>query len=186
MVQILYAMLYSFSANLDNIAIGLSYGIKNAKIPFNKNIVIAIFTCIITLISMFIGNYLSYFIPSNIANILGSGTLILIGISSIIKEVIESKKEKKVFEDKTPNTIDFKDIITIITVLSLNNIATGVAASISGVNIFAATLFTFIFSIIFISFGNFIGIKSINNKFIEKYSNIISAFLIILVGILEL
>ena len=184
MIKILYAILYSFSANLDNIAIGLSYGIKKAKIPAKKNVIIAIFTCIITFLAMNIGKYVSGFIPVSISNFFGSFILIFIGISYFLKDI--KKNKKKVFDDKTPNTIDIKDITTIITILSLNNIATGIVASISGINIEITTIFTFFFSTAFIYLGNIIGIKSIKNKFIDKYSNIISSLILIFIGIVTL
>lgn len=184
MIQLIYAIIYSFSANLDNVIIGLSYGLKNAKIPSKINLLIGISTCIITFLSMLIGKLLNLIIPETFANIIGSFTLICLGLNSLINELKHKKAVK--FEDETPNIIDRKDIIKIIVALSVNNIATGIAASISGINVLFATMFTFIFSLIFIFIGNLIGIKSKSNNFISKYSNVISAILIIVIGILEL
>lgn len=186
LINIIYALLFSFSANIDNIAIGMSYGIKKCNISIYKNIVIAAFTCFFTFISMYIGKILSILITENLANIIGGGILILLGLYTIFSSLINKNSKKTTFEDKTPNVIDIKDLTTIIFLLSLNNVAAGLGASVAGISIVFTTFFTFIFSIIFIQFGNTIGIRTIKSKFITKYSDIVSAFILILIGIFQL
>lgn len=176
MINIISALLFSISANLDNIAIGLTYGIKKVNIPLYNNILISFITSIFTFLSMYIGTHIAHIIPQKIENIIGSLILITIGIYQIIIQLISKNKIKK-----SP-----KNYFSLIIMLSLNNIAVGLAASITGVNIIVATIFTLILSTLFLYTGNLIGRKALNNKFIEKYSELISAILLIITGILQL
>ena len=83
------------------------------------------------------------------------------------------------------NDISIKELLLIIITLSLNNIAAGIAASITGVNIICTTICTFVFGTIFLYIGNNLG-KKINNNLVEKYSELISSFILILIGVMEL
>ena len=185
MVNILLAILFSFSANLDNIPIAISYGLKKIHIPYSKILIISIFTTLFTFISMSLGSYLTTILSEKIANSVGSYILIILGIYTIIKEIIDKRKINRCckFEDIEP--ITFFDTMTIVLILSTNNIAAGIAASAAGLNILITTIFSFIFSFSFLLIGNIIG-KNIINKFIEKYCNLISSLILILIGIVQL
>ena len=68
---------------------------------------------------------------------------------------------------------------------NLNNIAAGIAASITGINTFYTTLCTFIFGNIFLYIGNHLG-KKIKSEIIIQYSELISSLMLILLGIIEM
>ena len=81
--------------------------------------------------------------------------------------------------------IDIKEVITVGIGLTLNNVGTGIAASIAGVNLFSTLLFTFIFSISFIYIGILLGNK-ILGRVLGKFSPLISGIILILLGIIEI
>lgn len=180
MIEIISAMLFAISANIDNIIIGISYGIKKIHIPLKKNIIIAVATSIVTFLSMYMGELITLFLTENLANTIGSSLLIFIGGYSMIKDLFLKKDE----EDRGSKNLNIKELCTIIFMLSSNNIATGIAASISGINIIYTVIFTFIFCNLFMYLGNKIG-KKIRSKRIQKYSILISSLLLILIGLLE-
>ncbi len=192
MFELLCGALFSVSANLDNIPIGLSYGVRKVHISIIKNIIICIFTSCATFLSMMIGQNISNLFNIKFANIIGSFLLILLGAFPLLKKAIHWKNYKKIknesrkFKNTNSNSyISSKELFTIILTLSLNNIASGFAASITGINTFFTTFFTFIFGSIFLFIGNNLG-KKINNKIAEKYSDIISSVILILIGIVEI
>lgn len=185
MINLITAILFSFSANIDNIAIGISYGIKKIHIPLYKNIIIAFFTCFFTFLSMYLGNYIAILLSENIANILGPIVLLIIGFYSIFSELLKNKSDIN-FESRTINKLSIKELTTLIIMLSVNNIAVGIAASVAGINILIATICTFLFSLLLLYIGNIIGIKALNNKFIEKYSTLISSFILIIIAIIQI
>lgn len=187
--ELISGALFSISANIDNIPIGLSYGVKKTHISVFKNILICMITSIVTFLSMLIGQNISKFFDIKIANILGSFLLILLGVYPIAKSIfLKEKNDRLNKNDKnilTHNNISVKELLLIIVTLSLNNIAAGIAASITGVNIICTTICTFVFGTVFLYIGNNLG-KRINNKPVEKYSELISSFILILIGIMEL
>lgn len=191
MFELLSGALFSISANIDNIPIGISYGIKKAYISPIKNIFICIITSIVTFFSMFIGENISFFFDIKFTNIIGAIFFIFLGSYSIIKNIffIKKRKEEKIIYNKKlccfNNKISFKETLTIILTLSLNNIATGFAASITGINIVYTTIFTFIFGTVFLYIGNNLG-KKFNNNLLQKYSDFISSIILVFIGILEL
>lgn len=194
MINLISAILFSFSANLDNIAIGISYGLKKIHISLFKILMISVFTTLFTFISMFIGKYLVNILNEKYANSFGAFLLIGLGLYTLVKDILEkiryrnNKKNNDKIEKTTENVLKpiiFKELMTIILLLSTNNIAAGIAASVTGVNILATTVLSFIFSFALLLLGNTIG-KNIINEFIEKYCNILSALLLIIIGFIEL
>lgn len=189
MINLITAILFSFSANIDNIAIGISYGIKKIHISIYKNIIIALFTSFFTFLSMYLGSYIAILLSEKVANILGPFVLLIIGFYSIISELVKKKNnndELLVFENRQINVLSFKELATLIFMLSINNIAVGIAASVSGIHILVATISTFLFSLFLLYIGNIIGLKALNNKFIEKYSCFISSLILIIIAIIQL
>lgn len=192
MVEIISAILFSIAANIDNIPIGISYGIKKVHIPFYINIFISFITSIFTFISMYISKNLNYLINSKITNIIGSSILIIIGIFSILKAIIKVKNKNVITRNKTivrnngtNCTIKIREIIVIIITLVINNIAIGIFAGVTGINIICTFFSSFIFSTLFLYFSNKLGQK-IFGKLSDKYSIFISSILLILLGIIEL
>jgi putative sporulation protein YtaF len=67
------------SANIDNLAVGVAYGVKKLRITFFANLLIAIISATGTLTSMLAGAAIGKFLSADVANALGSGALIAIG-----------------------------------------------------------------------------------------------------------
>lgn len=182
MINIIKAVAFAFSANIDNIVIGMSYGIKKIKISYKLNIIIATLMSLITCITMGIGKSIGNLFNINFANKIGAYSLIVIGSYLIISEFL--KKDRKNNENDF-SKITLKNVAMIIFTLSSNNIATGVAASMIDINIAFTFLFTFIFSFFMLYLGNRIGRNILNNK-LKRYSNILSALIIMLLGIFQI
>lgn len=81
------AMMFALSANMDNVAIGLAYGIKDVQIRFRSNLLIACLTSLGTLISMEAGATLTALLPEGLATNLGCGLLILMGLWFVVKSL---------------------------------------------------------------------------------------------------
>lgn len=205
-MPILSALLFSISANIDNLTVGTAYGIKKVRITFFSNALIAVVSCIGTFLSMTFGKIICCFIPQVVSNILGSLILILLGIWFILSPIIKkstsdkavpAKKNddqysivnyeelfnnpEKIDADNSGN-IDVKESLTLALALTINNFGLGIGASITGLNMPLTLIFTFSFSIIFIIIGQFIG-KFCISDFCSKYANFISGIIIIALGV---
>lgn len=201
MIVFISAILFSLSANLDNFVVGFAYGVKKIEISFYINLLIAILTSVGTTISLVLGNLLYYILPKFIVDLLGSLIIILIGLYFLIQSLIKHKKKKTakevalkdvkamlVYAEKTDidksGDIDIKEGLLIGLGLSINNFGVGIAFSLTGVNIFITSFFSFIFSLFTLSIGVKLG-KKLLGKNIGDLSPYISSILLIILGIIE-
>jgi len=201
MILILSALLFSLSSNLDNVVIGIAYGVKNIKIRILPNFIIAAVTSIGTLLSMSVGKYISRFLPDYIANFLGAVVIILLGIYFLIQSIIKLVKNTKSKELSLKNITDMveyaessdldksgdiniREALFVAFGLTFNNLGTGVAASITGVNIPLTVILTFLLSIFTIILGDALG-NHVFGNLLGKYAPLISGFLLIVLGIIE-
>ncbi|MEG2645945.1 MAG: manganese efflux pump [Clostridia bacterium] len=181
-MTLISAILFSFAANLDNIAIGISYGIKKTNIAFLNNLLISVVTTFITYVSMLLGkSIILFFNFESFANLLGATLLIAIGSINLIQDILKKSFKK----DSIISEITFKETLSILFILSSNNVAAGIASSVAGINIFYTTFLTFILGFLFLYIGNTLG-KSILNKYIVKYCCFISSLFLIVLGFFEI
>lgn len=99
-------LLIAFVSNLDNFAVGVSYGTRKIFIPFKANFIIAIITGLGTFISMILGKFISNIFTTSEANFLGSLVIILVGVWIFVKELINLLKKKKSIDECEEKSID--------------------------------------------------------------------------------
>ncbi|WP_411680750.1 manganese efflux pump [Clostridium thailandense] len=201
MALILSALLFSLSSNLDNIVVGIAYGIKKIKIGIIANLMIAFITSLGTFLSMSVGSYISKFLSHSIANVLGASVIIALGIYFLISSItklLNNTKSKELALKNIDDMIEYaeksdldksgdisiKEALFVALGLTFNNLGTGVAASITGVSIQFTVLFTFILSILLIIFGETLG-NHILGKVLGKYAPLFSGILLVILGIIE-
>lgn len=198
-MQLLSVFLFSLSANIDSLTVGLAYGMKNIRVDYKSNILIAIITSVGTFMAMGLGLFTKKFIPVHIISIMGCLILILLGLTMILnsfknKTQIDEDDElsytdilikpQRADVDKS-GYIDMKEAVTLGFALSLNNFGLGVGASATGINIYLTTVFTFILSILCILIGVEIGKRYISQTF-KQYADLISGIVILFLGLYEL
>lgn len=202
MAVFLSALLYSLSSNLDNLVIGIAYGVKKIKIGITPNLIIATVTSIGTLISMSVGKFISDFLPTSLTNMLGAVIIMLLGLYFLIQSILKlipksysnSLALKNVDEimdyaeksdSDNSGTLNIKEAFVVSLGLMLNNLGTGLAASITGVNVSITVICTFILSIALLMLGKSIG-HNVLGSICGKYAPLISGVLLIILGIFEL
>ena len=202
MAVFLSDLLYSLSSNLDNLVIGIAYGVKKIKIGITPNLIIATVTSIGTLISMSVGKFISGFLPTSLTNMLGAVIIMLLGLYFLIQSILKlipksysnSLALKNVDEimdyaeksdSDNSGTLNIKEAFVVSLGLMLNNLGTGLAASITGVNVSITVICTFILSIALLMLGKSIG-HNVLGSVCGKYAPLISGVLLIILGIFEL
>ncbi|WP_442603673.1 sporulation membrane protein YtaF [Paenibacillus sp. KN14-4R] len=194
-MHVISILLVAFASNLDNLGVGISFGMKSTRIPFFSNLMIAFITMTGTFISMIMGEFLSQYVSETFANIAGASIIALIGLQTIWtslrpKKVLDTTKESSdlasvirhpINADSDHNlTISWKESLALGLALALNNIATGIGAGATGISPLWTTISAGIFSFIFVGGGVRIGCK-ISKTRLGSYSNLIAG--IVLVGI---
>ena len=202
MYVVLSSLLFALSSNLDNIVVGIAYGIKKIKIGFLSNLIIGFITSLGTLLSMYAGSYVAKLISPNLANKIGASIIILLGLYFAIQSIISMIKDKK-FKELALKDIDdmvdyavktdkdesghigIKEAFIVAFGLTLNNLGNGIAASITGVDIKLTVIFTFILSIAALLLGSLIG-NNVIGKICGKYAPLVSGVLLMLLGAIEM
>jgi putative sporulation protein YtaF len=193
-------LLIGVAANLDNLGISVSYGLKSTRIPFVSNLVIAAISMICAYIPIIAGEFMSQFISVTVANYIGGLLIILLGGKCIFESFYPKTTEEAVRVDSTftkvishpeladtndDQIISFKESILLGLALAMNCLAMGLGAGFSGVSPLLTTLSIGVFSLLSISVGIRIGSKISDNR-IGKYSNTIAGILLILIGVYEI
>ncbi len=142
MESILDSILLSLSTNLDNLAIGVAYGLRQWIVPASANLAIAILSGISTLAAMYLGDFIGHILPSNITGILGSLILIMIGIGSVWETLASSysqaetsTQEESKFSLISHPRLGLKQAIVLGLALTLTNFGTGVGAGMAQFNL---------------------------------------------------
>ncbi len=177
-MNFLSILIFSIAISIDNISLGLICGIKKLKLSLQYQILIIFITSITTLLSIILGDYIHHFLSNRIANIIGFIILFIIGILTIISHFKSKQSEIKI------NDLDYKKIVLISLVLSLNNLGIGIGFSVQGFNVFYTIITNIIIGYLLLVTGFYIGNKS-KSIFIQKYELLISGGLIIILAFLQ-
>ena len=161
-MQWLTILLIGIAANIDNLAISVSYGLKLKKIPFLYNFIISIISIEFAFFSITAGSFLSNYFSQSIANF--TGGFLIIGPWRMVYQYHRpyslkiNQPEQKITRpvlsnlDKTKK-ITLKESIFLGFVLSLNCLTIGFGAGITGVSPLFTSISIGVFSLISISIG---------------------------------
>lgn len=180
-------ILIGIAANLDNLGIGLAYGIKKTRIPLLSNVTIAFISMAVTYISVKIGSAIAHYLSPHLADMIGSFLLAGIGIYMIVDDLMKTKKDfnlDKIDKDQN-NIISFKEAALLGLILSINCLATGIAIGANGISAIWTVLSIGFFSVVAFSIGGEFGLR-ISKTVIGRKATILSGVLLIFIGIFEL
>lgn len=189
----LNSILLAISSSIDSLGIGITYGIKNTKISLVGNLILFIFSVLISYFSIFFGNLLQSIFPNFLTKLIGSFVLIFMGIYICIESLKNNKNNSNIFNNPISSdldnskTIDPKESVFLAIALSLDSLCIGICGSIVDINLTFFPILVSLFQIAFLSIGTFLGIHI--NKFYKLPQNlwsILSGILLILIGIFKL
>lgn len=194
-MQWLTIVLIGIAANIDNLGISVSYGLKSNRIPFINNILIAVISVICAYISIAIGGSLSQYFSQSVARFIGGSILIGLGIwvvaTSSNSGTSGSNQKKETsslsFSQKTVSSqdINLKESILLGFVLAINCLTIGFGAGIAGVSPLFTALSIGVFSVLSIYIGVLVGTK-IGNSLFGNFANGIGGILLVLIGLFEM
>lgn len=136
------------AVSLDGFGVGVTYGMRKIRIPFFGLLIIMFCSGIMVLLAMTIGSSLRTFISPSMAEVLGGGILIGLGLFSLYNILLS--KRKKTSESKKQNilttvlntpakadldqsgTISANEALLLGTALALDAFGAGIGASMLG------------------------------------------------------
>lgn len=189
-------VLIGIAANIDNLGIGLTFGVRSTKVPLLSNIIIAMLSMVTTYLAMSVGMYFSGLISSLWGNLIGGLIIVLIGIWGLRSSLIRRRVSIHNKADDTNRIADISDkdgdhIISWVEstslgfALSLNCIATGLGAGASGVSPLFSALSVGLLSLLTIDMGVRMGSR-ITKSWFGEYSDLLGCILLIVIGLYEI
>lgn len=78
--KLLALLVLATAANLDNLGVGIAYGMARNRISGFSNFLIALFSAILTFVAMMFGKWVEHILPASFANELGAIVIVGVGI----------------------------------------------------------------------------------------------------------
>ncbi|MBP2662080.1 MAG: sporulation protein YtaF [Firmicutes bacterium] len=209
MGYVLLSVVIASAANLDNLGVGIAYGIQRIRVSFMANLTIAVISFIATWLSAKAGELICVYLSHQIAAIIGAVLLCGVGVWILMQPIVLAVKAKqpvmnlqlfsiKIYVGPTeilryPERADIdssRDIgpweaILLGVALSVNALAGGFDAGAIGISSLWESALVGVVSFITILLGVYFGEKYAAKK-LGYYTTAISGLLLILVGVHQL
>lgn len=188
------------ASNLDNAGVGIAYGVKQTKIDFFANSIIALMGFCLTLIGGLFGNWISLWLSPIMSQLISMVVLVSIGVwvlseqflakrtikhsasHNILVRILQNPEEADLDKSKS---IGFFESVILGIALSINNLAGGFSAGITHLNIWVTASVSGVFSFITIGLCAMFGLRFASGRLGEK-ATYVSGILLILVGLRQL
>ncbi|HBT49847.1 MAG: Sporulation protein YtaF [Caldanaerobacter subterraneus] len=195
---------FAISASIDNFGIGLSYGIRNIRISFFSNAIIAIIAFLFSISGIIIGKWLNSVLFGSLSIFVGAFLIFIIGFRIILLAVPRKSVNKKVRQSKynsiknileNPEIADLDksgeislfEAILLGIALSANALTNGLGAGILGFSPFAISLTTSIGSFVSIWVGVKLGKRvaeiQVGSFTLGQFGTLISGIILLFIAI---
>ena len=198
-----------FAASIDNLGVGIAFGMRRVNISKKANMVIAIVSFFVTLVAAELGDRIKDYISSEIAAWFGAGILILVGLWVFLQFIFETRKTQtplvniqlisariyigpteiirkpELADIDASRDIDYWEAIVLGIALSINAIACGLYVGLIGLSTFIVATIVAAFSYITIAGGVWLGEKYAATLLGNK-ATLVSGLLMIVIGVHQL
>jgi putative sporulation protein YtaF len=194
-------MLIGIAANLDNLGVGVAYGVQATKIPLKSNMIIALFGGTMTYMSVLAGSVIGTYMDPNLAHIGGGVILFVIGVWTIWNDWrrITSPRQnssqgnylQQILNNPERADTDNNKVISSIEscllglALSLNCFGVGIGGGITGVSPLWSGIVVGSMSLCTMSIGIQMGIR-LSYSWVNKFASSIAGMLLLCMGLYEI
>ncbi|MEN9215973.1 MAG: manganese efflux pump [Gloeomargarita sp. HHBFW_bins_162] len=190
MHEVFAYLLLGIATNIDNMIIGTTYGLKRRRIDLVSNLIIATLNGSATFVSVLAGDYLRQFLSEQVGEFLGGLVFLVLGILTIVETyMMEPEKEPTDHQETISQwglvRVPRREALALGLGLSVTNIAGGVGAGLAGFEALRMTMLMFVFSILPISLGQWVG-QNTGRQFPQHWANIMAATVLTGVGLWKL
>ena len=180
----------TISSSVDNLGVGLSYGIRNIRISVYSNLLISVICFLFSAGGIYFGLWISKILPGILPVVLGAIILTIIGIRIMLLAAPRKNQNKNPMETdfKKMNYIGFGESVVLGIALSANALTNGLGAGLLGFPPLLISLLAAFGSFVTIWFGVAFGIKLADvrmGKFtVGQFGTFISGALLLMVAFL--
>lgn len=172
------SLLLGVSANLDNIRIGLFYGMRNTRVPLLFCTIVAVLSFSSCLVGSLTGRRISDIVPAHLSSLIGSYILIAIGLSIAIQSLV--------FKD-TPLmdscAIRFHEMMIVVIAQVIGDLSIGFSSGFTSLNAWISATSIGVFSFAFLLIPSFIH-QWIPVKY-SRQATFLSGVLLVVVGLID-
>jgi putative Mn2+ efflux pump MntP len=181
--HLLSAVLLAISANVDNLGVGVAYGVRGRSIGPAHNLLIALVSGGGTLLSMAAGEWVNDFMSEEFANVLGGAIMIAIGFYGVVHAV--RRRNGASSQMGRGAAMSTGEAVALAVSLTFNNLGSGLGAGISHVGIALTAVLTTVASVAAIAGGYLLGRRT-SFAISRRWVGVAAALLFITVGIYEI
>lgn len=197
---------FAISSSVDNLGVGISYGIRNIRIGLISNLLIAVICFVFSESGILFGKWLSVIMPGVLPVLVGALLLFIIGIRIILltaprKQISNDEVTKKVTQTKSITAIlenpEIADVdksgeighgeaIILGIALSANALTNGLGAGLLGLSPLAISLTAAVGSFITVWLGVCLGQKvadvRIGSYTLGEFGTILSGIILLVIA----
>jgi len=204
MVTWLIILAFTFSSSIDNLGVGLSYGIRKINVRFDKNILISIICFLMSMAGITFGVWLSKILPGMLPVVIGAILLCIIGIRIILLAKPRKQETSKVNKNNANNNVQdilrnpedaqfnksgeigWGEAVLLGIALAANALTNGVGAGLLGLSSLVISILAAIGSFITVWLGVKLGSKvadvRIGSFTVGQFGTIISGVMLIIIA----
>lgn len=201
MNALFHLILIGIAANLDNLGVGVAYGIRRIRVPAPSNLVIAAIAFLFTAASVWAGAFTGRFLADQTANAVGALLLIGVGIWVILAQwrpragvprprrstplVLRIWQEPAQADFDQSGTITLPESLVLGVALSINCFTNGFSAGLWKLGALPTALCTAFFSYLALWGGAWLGMRYAA-QWLGNKAAIAAGCLLLLIGIHQL
>ncbi|GAB0169251.1 sporulation membrane protein YtaF [Lysinibacillus sp. CTST325] len=200
----LIILAFTFSSSIDNLGVGLSYGIRKINVRFDKNILIAVICFLMSMAGITFGVWLSKILPGMLPVVIGAILLCIIGIRIILlakprkqeTSIVNRNNDNNNVQDilRNPEEAQFNksgeigwgEAVLLGIALAANALTNGVGAGLLGLSPLVISILAAIGSFITVWLGVKLGSKvadvRIGSFTVGQFGTIISGVMLIIIA----
>lgn len=170
-------LLIGVAANLDNLGVGVAYGVRRIKVPPVPNLIIAAVAFGFTWVSVWFGGYIARFLSDLVANSLGALLLIAVGIwvmaaqwrqreptpqpqpAAFSPSVVDVWQQPERADSDRSGAISIRESLVLGVALSINCFTNGFTAGLWKLGALSTSLSTASFSYLALWLGAWLGVR---------------------------
>lgn len=158
MDHLLSSIVLAASSNLDNLGVGVAYGVQGRAIRGSVNYLIALISGLGTLLSMSAGEWVNDFMSEAAANAIGAGIMVAIGAYTLCQALREDTAPAST--GASGEALGLREGVALALSLTFNNLGSGLGAGISHISIPLTTVITMAVSLAAIRAGCLLGSRA--------------------------
>ncbi|TQR37251.1 sporulation membrane protein YtaF [Lysinibacillus sphaericus] len=200
----LIILAFTFSSSIDNLGVGLSYGIRKINVRFDKNILISVICFLMSMAGITFGVWLSKILPGMLPVVIGAILLCIIGIRIILLAKPRKQETSKVNGNNANNNVQdilrnpeeaqfnksgeigWGEAVLLGIALAANALTNGVGAGLLGLSPLVISILAAIGSFITVWLGVKLGSKvadvRIGSFTVGQFGTIISGVMLIIIA----